>query len=131
MKIKTDIPEEILNIAEKLRKAGFAAYLVGGCVRDLLIGREPNDWDIAADAKPEEIQKVFAAFAGATAAKPATVYENEFGTVAVKTGSADERLKIVEITTFRLEGNTPIKGIPTRLNSRKRLKKIWREEILR
>ena len=112
MKIKTDIPEEILNIAEKLRKAGFAAYLVGGCVRDLLIGREPNDWDIAADAKPEEIQKVFAVFAGATAAKPATVYENEFGTVAVKTGSADERLKIVEITTFRLEGKYTDKRHP-------------------
>ena len=119
-KNKINIPKEIIDIIGKLSKANFQAYLVGGCVRDLLlalnevegIGREPNDWDITTNAKPEEIQKIFAAFAGATAAKPATVYENEFGTVAVKTSSADERLKIVEITTFRLEGKYTDKRHP-------------------
>ncbi|MFA5173114.1 MAG: HD domain-containing protein [Candidatus Paceibacterota bacterium] len=87
-------PKEIEKISEKLTKAGFKAYLVGGSLRDLLLKREPKDWDIATDAKPEEIQKIFAD----------SVYENDFGTVAVKSGSEDPKLKIVEITTFRLEG---------------------------
>lgn len=88
------IPEEIKKIAEVLRAHKFKAYLVGGCLRDLLLSREPKDWDVATDAKPEEIQKIF----------PESVYENKFGTVAVKTGSEKPELKIVEITTFRLEG---------------------------
>jgi len=112
---KFNIPEEIINIAEKLEKAnlpagrqGFKAYLVGGCVRDLLIeralliGRQAKDWDIATNAKPEEIQEIF----------KDSVYENNFGTVGVKTGSEDEELKIVEITTFRLEGKYTDKRHP-------------------
>ena len=81
-------------------KAGNEAHIVGGCVRDLLL-RElalsevegPKDWDIATGAKPEDIQKLF----------PNSVYENEFGTVGVKTGSEDPTLAIIEITTFRKE----------------------------
>lgn len=88
------IPKEIISIGSALHKAGFEAYLVGGCVRDLLLKRAPQDWDIATNARPEEIQKIF----------PDSVYENTFGTVAVKTGSKDDRLKIIEITTYRLEG---------------------------
>ncbi len=107
-----NIPKEILNIAEKLQKADYRAYLVGGCVRDILLEKEPKDWDIATDARPEKIQEIFSAFAGATADKPATVYENEFGTVGVKTGSENERLKIVEVTTFRLEGKYTDKRHP-------------------
>ncbi|HUY69717.1 MAG TPA: HDIG domain-containing protein [Candidatus Tyrphobacter sp.] len=87
-------PKEIRAIIELLKKEGFATFLVGGCVRDLLIGREPQDWDVATDAKPAEIQKVF----------PESVYENQFGTVAVKTGSEEEKLKLIEVTTFREEG---------------------------
>jgi len=117
-----NIPVEIKNIAEKLRKAGFQAYLVGGCVRDILLSREPKDWDIATDAKPEEIQKIFSD----------SVYENKFGTVLVKLGPqinadqkkdqrvlrgslADQResaLHTVEITTFRLEGKYTDKRHP-------------------
>lgn len=43
----------------QLKKSGFAAYLVGGCVRDLLLGREPKDFDVATDATPDEVKKVF------------------------------------------------------------------------
>lgn len=100
--MKFNIPEEILNIAEKLEKNNFQTYLVGGCVRDLLMGREPKDWDITTDAKPQEIQKIF----------PESVYENKFGTVAIKTGSENEKLKIVEITTFRIEGKYTDKRHP-------------------
>mgnify|MGYP001576226037 FL=1 len=74
--MKTKIPTEVAQTTSRLTEAGFQAYLVGGCVRDLIIGREPKDWDVATDALPEEIQKVF----------PDHVYENRFGTVAVKTG---------------------------------------------
>lgn len=87
------IPKEVGEVPKTLEKAGFEAYLVGGCVRDLLLGREPKDWDIATNAKPEEIQKLF----------PDSVYENKFGTVGVKTDSVNKQLKVVEVTTFRLE----------------------------
>src|SRR5580658_5018659 len=47
------------KIAERLQAAGFAAFWVGGCVRDFLLGREPQDFDIATDAKPEQVEKLF------------------------------------------------------------------------
>ncbi len=100
--MKFNIPKEILNIAEKLKENNFQTYLVGGCVRDLLMEREPKDWDITTDAKPQEIQKIF----------PDSVYKNKFGTVAVKTSSENEKLKIVEITTFRIEGKYTDKRHP-------------------
>ena len=89
------IPQEVADISKTLAEAGFEAYAVGGCVRDLLLGRKPADWDIATNAKPEEIQKLF----------PDSVYENAFGTVAVKTGLDDETLALVEVTTYRVESS--------------------------
>ena len=94
--------KEILEIEAVLKGAGFDAYLVGGCVRDLLRGKEPKDWDITTNAKPEDIQKLF----------PDHVYENQFGTVGVKTGSEDPALKIVEVTPYRLEGKYTDKRHP-------------------
>lgn len=88
------VPKEVEQIAQTLQQAGFEAFLVGGCVRDLVLNREPKDWDITTNAKPDEIQKLF----------PESVYENEFGTVGVKTESEEPTLKIVEITTYRIEG---------------------------
>lgn len=94
--------KEIKDIAALLENAGFEVYLVGGCVRDFLLGKEPKDWDIATNAKPEEIQKIF----------PDSVYENQFGTVGVKTRSEDLALKIVEVTPYRLEGKYSDKRHP-------------------
>ncbi len=54
-----EIPQEVVQVAQKLEQHGFAAYVVGGCVRDLLLGKEPEDWDIATDATPEQVQKIF------------------------------------------------------------------------
>ncbi len=95
------IPKEIKFVIEKLKKAGFEAYIVGGCVRDFLLalrseseggrGIEPEDCDLATSAKPEEIQKVF----------PKSFYENKFLTVTVQTKSKNPRLKEIEITTYR------------------------------
>lgn len=87
------LPKEVKEIIATLNKAGFEAYAVGGCVRDFILGQEPYDWDITTNAKPEEIQKIF----------KNSVYENDFGTVAINTESKNERLKIIEITTYRVE----------------------------
>jgi len=95
-------PKEIKEIVKILKKAGFEAYLVGGCVRDLLIGKRPKDWDVATNAKPEEIQKLFAD----------SVYENQFGTVGVKTESDNPTLKVIEVTTYRIEGKYTDKRHP-------------------
>ena len=113
-----EIPKEVLAVVVSLQKAGFSAYLVGGCVRDIVLGGEPKDWDVATDAKPEEIQKVF----------PEHVYENNFGTVGVKVPTfqpvvpevgtptesvvAEKKVDIVEVTTFRCEGKYTDKRHP-------------------
>ena len=96
------IPSKVKTVGDNLRKAGYEAYLVGGCVRDLIIGLEPKDWDINTDAKPEQIQAVF----------PDSFYENDYGTVGVKTGSEDPRLAIVEVTPYRLESGYSDKRRP-------------------
>ncbi len=102
MMSKQEIPKEVTEIAKTLAEAGFEAYLVGGCVRDILLGREPKDWDITTNAKPEKIQQLF----------PDSVYENKFGTVGVKTRSEDPRIKVVEVTTYRIEGKYTDKRHP-------------------
>jgi len=89
----SNIPHEITGIIGKLQNAGFDAYIVGGCVRDLLRGVEPNDWDITTSAKPEEIQKIF----------PRNFYENNFGTVTVLTESKEKNLGEIEITPYRMD----------------------------
>ena len=109
------IPKEVKAIGDGLAKSGHEAYLVGGCVRDILLGREPKDWDIATDATPEKIQKLFFDFGGRTKDDPATVYENDFGTVGIKTLSDDPRLKIIEVTTFRKEGKYTDKRHPDKI----------------
>jgi len=89
-----EVPQEILELCKILKDKGFETYLIGGCVRDLLIGREPKDWDITTNADPEEIQTLFSE----------TFYENKFGTVGVVTQSSDPKIKVVEITPYRVEG---------------------------
>lgn len=87
------IPEEVKQVAETLEKAGFEAYLVGGCVRDLLREATPKDWDLTTNAHPEQIQDLF----------PEHYANNEFGTIGVKTESEEPTLHIVEVTPYRSE----------------------------
>lgn len=90
------IPEEIVAIVETLEKAGFEAFLVGGCTRDILLGKEPKDWDITTNATPEQIIPLF----------PKTFYENSYGTVGVVNEVTENpKLKIVEVTPYRLESS--------------------------
>ena len=83
------VPDGPRSIMDRLCSAGHAAYLVGGCVRDLLAGRQPADWDVATDARPDELLVLF----------PGARYENRFGTVGVEAGAA-----VHEVTTFRADG---------------------------
>lgn len=96
------IKEEVLYIYNKIKNSGFEVYLVGGCVRNLLMKIEPKDWDLATNARPEQIQLIF----------PNSFYDNKFGTVGVPfhkvnlQGKEDVNAKnYAEITTFRHEKN--------------------------
>src|SRR3989344_1185659 len=97
------IPQEVLSVLTTLEKGGFEAYAVGGCVRDLLLGRKPDDWDIATNARPEEIQKLF----------PKSFYENKFYTVTAQHESDDPTLREIEITTYRKESRYEDKRRPS------------------
>ena len=93
MSITEQIPKEVINTIKALEDKGFEAFLVGGCVRDLFLNKEPKDWDVTTNANPEEIVSIF----------PDSFYENDFGTVGVKTDSEDPKLKIIEVTPYRKE----------------------------
>lgn len=56
---RAQISEHALKVLYRLKKEGYQAYLVGGCVRDLLLGREPKDFDVATNASPEQVRQVF------------------------------------------------------------------------
>lgn len=87
------LPLEIHNLIQRLEDAGFAAYAVGGCVRDSVLGLTPHDYDLCTAALPEQIQAVFADC-------PMFLTGLKHGTVSLIT-----ELGVVEITTFRTEGD--------------------------
>jgi len=101
-----DIPREVRFITQKLKENNFQAYIVGGCVRDLLREVEPEDWDVATDAKPEEIGKIFLR----------SFSENKFGTVTVLTSSENLKLKEIEITPFRIDEKYTDKRHPDKIS---------------
>ena len=79
----------------RLRNAGFSAYVAGGCVRDMLQGAEPHDWDLCSSARPEQVMELFCDM-------PVIPTGIAHGTVTLATG--DHRCGQVELTTFRREG---------------------------
>jgi len=100
------IPKPVQDIIKKLEQKSFQAFVVGGCVRDVLLDKEPNDWDIATDAKPEQVSKIF----------PKSFAVNKFGTVTVLTKNKKANLKEVEITTFRTEEKYTDKRHPDKVS---------------
>jgi len=88
-----EIPEYALTVLERLRKNGYEAWAVGGCVRDSLLGRKPQDWDIATSALPEETERCFSGF---------RIIETGIthGTVTILSAGIP-----VEVTTFRVDGS--------------------------
>ncbi|HWE97210.1 MAG TPA: CCA tRNA nucleotidyltransferase [Tepidisphaeraceae bacterium] len=81
--------EDALFVLRRLRDADYAAYFAGGCVRDLLLGREPKDWDVATDAPPERVRTLFSNTQAVGAA---------FGVILVRKGGS-----AVEVATFRAD----------------------------
>jgi len=122
------IPKEVKSVVDKLKNKGFEAYIVGGCVRDFLRDIIPEDWDVATNAKPTEIQKIFSK----------SFYENKFLTVTVQTGSKNPKLKElkedkssfrpftnvreIEVTTFRSEAKYTDKRHPDEVKFAKTIK---------
>ncbi len=109
------IPSQIIEVLQTIEKAGFEAYIVGGCVRFLVMKdsnlSEPNDWDITTNAQPKELLKKF----------PNSFYENKFGTVGVKVipflkkGLAEREYDIIEVTTYRIESTYSDKRHPDQI----------------
>ncbi len=85
-----NIPNNVKTICKTLKEQGYAAYIVGGAVRDMLLNRQPHDFDIATNAKPDEVSKLLKTYPSGIA----------FGTV---TALIDE--EAYEITTFRTDGD--------------------------
>lgn len=111
-----NIPQYIIDILKKLEAEGFEAYVVGGCVRDLILGKTPKDWDITTNAKPEEVRKIF----------PDSICENEFGTVGIKIKEKnregeEKTIGVVEVTTYRIESKYSDKRHPDEIRFAKTL----------
>lgn len=88
--IRITIPEKGQAIIDTIRNAGFEAYVVGGCVRDSLLGRKPEDWDITTSARPEQVKELFSR----------TIDTGlQHGTVTVMMGGEG-----FEVTTYRIDG---------------------------
>lgn len=87
----TEIPKYVGDVLSALEAAGHEAWCVGGCVRDTLLGRTPEDWDVTTDALPEETMALFGPHAFPTGLR--------HGTVTVRSGH-----KSVEVTTYRVDG---------------------------
>lgn len=88
--IKIHLPEDVKRIIETIEEAGYEAYAVGGCVRDSLLSREPDDWDITTSAKPEQVKALF---------KRTIDTGIQHGTVTVMIHHVG-----YEVTTYRIDG---------------------------
>lgn len=89
MKIKLHPPAQVIEILNKFEEAKYEIYIVGGVVRDALLGKSLYDWDFTTNATPEQILELY----------PDGFYDNKFGTVGIK----NEEGRPYEITTFRTE----------------------------
>src|SRR5438477_4172667 len=81
--------DDALSVVRALREAGHVAYFAGGCVRDLLLGLEPKDYDVATDAPPDQVRKLFRNSQAVGAA---------FGVILVRVGGSQ-----IEVATFRAD----------------------------
>ena len=88
---RSEISLEALKVVLRLTEQGFTAYLVGGCVRDLLLGLKPKDFDVATNATPQQVHKVF---------RNSRIIGRRFQIVHVRFGR-----EIIEVSTFRAQHN--------------------------
>jgi len=107
------IKDYVKQTTKSLKQAGFEAFIVGGCVRDYLMGKEPKDWDITTNARPEQILKIF---------KEAK-YKNIFGTVILPIKKNDKLITVLEITTYRSEQGYSDRRHPDKIKFEDKLEK--------
>ena len=111
--MQIQLPEKVQYIIQALEEAGFETYAVGGCVRDSLLGRVPDDWDITTSARPLEVKAVF----------PRTIDTGiQHGTVTVMLGKEG-----FEVTTYRIDGEYEDSRHPKEVTFTRNLK----EDLLR
>lgn len=101
--MKSELPAEVKKIMATFTKKGYEIYIVGGAVRDILMGKSVYDWDFTTNATPEEIVKVI----------PDGFYDNVFGTVGLKVEGFDRPF---EITTYRTESGYSDKRRPDKVS---------------
>ena len=89
--MKIEMPVKVQQIINRIQKAGYEAYAVGGCIRDSILGRVPDDWDITTSATPQQVKELFTR----------TVDTGiKHGTVTVMLDKEG-----FEVTTYRIDGN--------------------------
>ena len=94
--LKIKMPPNANQIIHTLQEAGYEAYIVGGCVRDAVLGKEPDDWDITTSAKPDEVKALF---------RRTIDTGIQHGTVTVMMKNEDTgNLEGYEVTTYRIDG---------------------------
>jgi len=101
----TSIPDSVKQVVHAFQKAGYSLYLVGGCVRNMLLDVPVNDWDLTTNATPEQMLILY----------PDAFYDNTFGTVGIPI-SADDKNEIIEVTTFRTEQGYSDKRHPDKVS---------------
>ena len=101
------LPRDVMQLIRALRGAGHSAHVVGGCVRDSLLGRTPGDWDLCTNARPEQMRRIFAGH-------QLILTGEKHGTVAVVLHGVP-----YEITTYRLDGDYTDHRRPDAVNGEK------------
>ena len=97
--MRLNIPHFVMSILNRLTDNGHEAYIVGGCIRDILLDKEPEDWDVATSALPHNVMEIFRD-------KKVISTGEKYGTVTVV--EHDDK---VEVTTFRSEEDIVIADI--------------------
>ena len=108
-KVEIKMPKGAEFIIRSLEKSGFEAYIVGGCVRDAVLGREPEDWDITTSARPEEVKSIFRTTVD-------TGIEHGTVTVLLPKDETGEEVRSFELTTFRIDGEYEDSRHPNRVS---------------
>ena len=108
-KVGIQMPKGAEFVIRSLEKSGFEAYIVGGCVRDAVLGREPEDWDITTSARPEDVKSIFHTTVD-------TGIEHGTVTVLLPKDETGEEIRSFELTTFRIDGEYEDSRHPKRVS---------------
>ncbi len=117
------------SIVQTLRQRGFQAYLVGGCVRDLLLGREPKDYDVATDATPKQVMEIFPETYAVGAQFGVVLVPAPAGDVAARSRRRALEIGRVEVATFRSDIGYSDGRHPDEVRFSKIRRRMWRGGI--